>query len=199
MRRIIVKKALAVLLVLCLCLSLTACGAEKPERAVENLLEAIKIYDQATIAKYLTAEELVGGTDEVDMDDEEVFKRMFKKLSYEIKGSSTEGDTATVDVELTAIDMKEIFGTYVDQVFALTLENAFKPEGEALSEEELKAKSKQVLIDLVGADDAKMVTTTVEFQLEKNEKSWKVKNNEDVADAVTGGMISTIELLKDSE
>ncbi|HHW45606.1 MAG TPA: DUF4878 domain-containing protein [Clostridiales bacterium] len=193
------KKALAVLLVLCLCLSLTACGAEKPERAVENLLEAIKIYDQATIAKYLTAEELVGGTDEVDMDDEEVFKRMFKKLSYEIKGSSTEGDTATVDVELTAIDMKEIFGTYVDQVFALTLENAFKPEGEALSEEELKAKSKQVLIDLVGADDAKMVTTTVEFQLEKNEKSWKVKNNEDVADAVTGGMISTIELLKDSE
>lgn len=193
------KKALAVLLVLCLCLSLTACGAEKPERAVENLLEAIKIYDQATIAKYLTAEELVGGTDEVDMDDEEVFKRMFKKLSYEIKGSSTEGDTATVDVELTAIDMKEIFGTYVDLVFALTLENAFKPEGEALSEEELKAKSKQVLIDLVGADDAKMVTTTVEFQLEKNEKSWKVKNNEDVADAVTGGMISTIELLKDSE
>lgn len=193
------KKALAVLLVLCLCLSLTACGAEKPERAVENLLEAIKIYDQATIAKYLTAEELVGGTDEVDMDDEEVFKRMFKKLSYEIKGSSTEGDTATVDVELTAIDMKEIFGTYVDQVFALTLENAFKPEGEALSEEELKAKSKQVLIDLVGADDAKMVTTTVEFQLEKNEKSWKVKNNEDVADAVTGRMISTIELLKDSE
>ena len=193
------KKVLSVLLVLCLCFVLAACGGEKPETAVANLLEAIKNGDNETIEKYLASEDFDSGADEVDLGEEEIAEYLFSKLTYEIKGSNVSGDTASVDVELTTLDMPAVFGSYITEMLSLAMENAFKSEGEALSEEELDEKSKQALINLMTAEDAKTVTKTVGFQLEKNEKSWRVKNSKEVADAVMGGLISALESLGDIE
>lgn len=193
------KKVLSVLLVLCLCFVLAACGGEKPETAVANLLEAIKNGDNETIEKYLPSEDFDAGADEVGLGEEEIAEYLFSKLTYEIKGSNVSGDTASVDVELTTLDMPAVFGSYITEMLSLAMENAFKSEGEALSEEELDEKSKQALINLMTAEDAKTVTKTVGFQLEKNEKSWRVKNSKEVADAVMGGLISALESLGDIE
>lgn len=193
------KKVLSVLLVLCLCFVLAACGGEKPETAVANLLEAIKNGDNETIEKYLPSEDFDAGADEVGLGEEEIAEYLFSKLTYEIKGSNVSGDTASVDVELTTLDMPAVFGSYITEMLSLAMENAFKSEGEALSEEELDEKSKQALINLMTAEDAKTVTKTVGFQLEKNKKSWRVKNSKEVADAVMGGLISALESLGDIE
>lgn len=192
------KTCIIVVFALLLSLMATACGnsGETPEKAVTNALNAVKNFDKDTAQKYFDYNELFSNNSETDeLIGEEHARLVFGKLSFKVLSSSKEGDTATVKTEITNIDMADVMVEYFRQAMALALENAFIGDN-TWSEEETNSQMEQILIDLLKRDDNKTKTSTVDIKLSKHDDNWKIDINEELRDAVFGGIIS---MTKDME
>lgn len=192
------KKIFVVFVLLLLSLALVGCGnrGETPEQAVTNALNAIKNLDRETAQKYFDYEGLANSNEEAEelIEDEENAKLIVDKLSFKIISSSIEGDTATVKMEITNIDMARIFGEYVQQAIGLAFGNIFAGK----SDEEIKAQAEQLFVDLLKRKDNKMVTSTINVKLTRNESSWKINNGEEFLDAALGGLVSAAKAMDEN-
>jgi hypothetical protein len=66
------------------------------------------------------------------------------------------------------------------------------PEAEQLSDEEAEKVIMQLLFDAIANED-QTTTTTIEVNLVKNNNSWTISMNDQLADAIMGGFISAFE------
>lgn len=198
------KKLGIILLIALLSLTvLTSCslGVEKPEKVVSNALEALKKQDQEKMKEYFTYEELMNFSNEEkkeieesddSFDSEQIKKLIFAKLEYKILSSTEKGDKATVEIEITNIDMKVVMQQYLAEAFQIAMSNAFD-EDSAISDEEIDKKLEQIFIDKMSKNDQTTKTTTVEIQLEKKDNKWQIQLDEKIQDAITGGMLTAFQ------
>ncbi len=192
------KKILVTLIVLTMGLTvmLTGCGSkgETPDQAVTNALKAVKTLDKENIEKYLSYDQLTNYTEDEEnaLESEELLKQFFAKLDYKIVSSNVEENIATVKTEITNIDLKNVIGEYVKRAMAIVFENAFKPEGEQLTEEAIQEQGIQILNDILKESQDKTVTNTVDIKLTKNEDGWKITMDETLQSALTGGLTDAI-------
>ena len=187
------KKVLAILMVLLLVFGLVACGGESPEQAVKNTFDAIKQNDSETASKYIDYDDLLkaGETNEEDdAETDEMVKLILGHFDYKIISSSQEGDEATVQAEITNIDMKTIMGDFVSEALVLAFSG--------LDEETMEAQMKDKFSDLINREDNQTLTKTVEIKLAKSGSSWKIDMSDETADAIFGGMLSVAEDLNAS-
>jgi len=126
------------------------------------------------------------------LESEELLKQFFAKLDYKIVSSNVEENIATVKTEITNIDLKNVIGEYVKRAMAIVFENAFKPEGEQLTEEAIQEQGIQILNDILKESQDKTVTNTVDIKLTKNEDGWKITMDETLQSALTGGLTDAI-------
>jgi hypothetical protein len=196
--------ALILLLALLSLTALTSCslGVEKPEKVVSNALEALKKQDKEKMEEYFTYEELMNFSNEETEDAEDNFnneqikKLIFAKLEYKIISSIEKGDKATVQIEITNIDMKVVMQQYFTEALQIAMSNAFAGDS-AISDEELDKKLEQIFIDKMSKNDQTTKTTTVEIQLEKKDNKWKIQLDEKIQDAITGGMLTAFQDIED--
>lgn len=170
---------------------------EKPEEAVDKALKAVKSLDEETANKYFASEweGWVGGNAEAPvLKDDEVLKQIFGSIEYKTLSASTDGDKATVTTEITAMDLKPIFGEFLQQSMTVAMANAFAKDN-PVSDEELEKQMEQIFIDLLKKEDNAKVTSTVEFALTKHENSWKIQPNEALGNAILGGLQDLAESL----
>ncbi len=187
------KKILSVLLCLALIISTVGCGGgEKPEQAVSNLLDAIKVADKEAAEKYINYDELMDKDEDESLskDDEEIYKLLCQDLTYEIKSSEVNGDTAKVEADITNVDMKPILG----ELFTSLIPLAFS----GLDEEQIDEKTKEILKDLMSREDNETVTNTVTIDLSKKDNTWKIDESNELANAILGDLISVQEEMDDS-
>lgn len=172
---------------------LPACSpkGETPEQATTNALNAIRDMKTSTIQKYLVYEDFMGSEVEELGEDEEYVKLIFRHLSHNILSSSIDGETSTVKVEVTNINMAVILTEYFQQAFAFTFSNAFSED--PLSEEEVNELTEQMLVDLLKKDDVELTTSTITIALTKTDSSWKLEVDDVFRDAILGGMLSAME------
>lgn len=199
-----IKKLAIILLVALLSLTvLTSCslGVEKPEKVVSNALDALKKQDQEKMEEYFTYEELMNFSDEEkkeieESDDsfnsEQIKKLIFAKLEYKILSTTEKGDKATVEAEITNIDMKAVMQQYFSEVLDISMSNALAGDS-AISDEEIDEKLEQIFIEKMTKNDQATKTTTVEIQLVKKDNKWKIQLDEKIQDAITGGMLTAFQ------
>jgi len=58
-----------------------------------------------------------------------------------------------------------------------------------LTDEELEKKSEEKYIEILKRDDIGMATTTVDIKLTENGDSWKLNLDEELQNAILGGLI----------
>lgn len=198
------KKIGLFLIIICIIFSVTACKSttkskdESPDAAVSHLITAIKNVDTPTITKYLGTDKVFDSTtDSLGAADDKT-NLILSKLSCNIITSSINENTATVETEITSLDMKEIFSTYMSQALAISMSNAFKDESERLSESEVQKQTDDIFNNLMKDEKAKLTTQQITIQLTKNGDSWKITNDETFQDAISGGLISSINDYKSS-
>jgi len=182
------KKLTVIVLLLMLVMGCSA-GGEAPEAAVEKALKAVKSLDEETMNQYFSQwDGFVGSNAEAPaLKDVEALKQIFGSIEYKIVSASTDGDKAVVTTEITALDLKPIFGEFLQQSIALSMSQAFAKDN-PMSDEELEKQINQMLIDLLKKEDNAKVTSTVELSLAKHENSWKIQPNEAFGNAVFGGL-----------
>lgn len=203
-----VKSFLVVILISITCLgTFLGCNPkESPSEVVTKALTATKSLDEASMKNYFTYEELMNfdkankdkDASKKALEDKETAKLLFSKLNFKVLSSSTDKDTATVKTEITNLDMKSIIGEYFAEAMKLAMGNAFLSSDKQLSDDEMSKKAEQMFKDIISKPDNKTVTATVDVKLEKVDKKWKIKMDEKFQDAITGGLVTVMNSMKDS-
>ena len=199
------KKILAILLSLCMAISLAGCGgAESPSKVTDRFFKAIKDKDVETISKLYEGddidlseigEELSDLSDEdTSLMDKEVQSRLIDMMfdfDYEIGDEEIDGDNAVVKVKMTSYALGDVMSAFYTDFMAWALENLFSN----VSEAETTEKASEILIEKL--DEAeKTYTEEIEVKLVKKDNEWIVSEDTDVTgllNVMTGNLAGTIE------
>lgn len=189
------KKIVSLVMAFAMFVGMTGCGAkETPETAVKNALDAIKAFDSEKAAKYMDYDALMKdvetGTQSENAKEDEAVKLVFKNLTYDIKSSTVDGDTATVKTEITNADMSSVITEMVTQVFALATT--------VTNPDELGDKGAKIFEDLLNSADVKKTTKTVDIKLTKVDGNWRIDTDEDMMNAILGGLIDAMKVFAEA-
>ena len=183
---------------------------ETPEQAVENVFNAVKSADRETANKYFDYDGLYKSLDaegkEVELDPEdqksaeEQSKKVLSEMEYKIISSeeTEDEDTATVKTEITNIDMGKVMKDLVGNVMIMSMQEANKEESDRLSDEEMVKKTDEMFDETLEKYKDEKVTNTVDIKLNKVSGQWKVVVDDDVKNAVMGGLMKATQEMIDS-
>ena len=174
------KKIIAIILVLAMLLSFTACGGEEnAKKALNNALTAVKNFDQEGMEKYL----LNGKIDETALQatGAEEAKAIFSTFSWKIVDCDEEGDKASASVDLTCVSLAGIMLDLSAEMLEKTMDGTLSLED---SSEYVASRMGEMIKD----PKAKTNTQNVEFLLEKVEGQWKLTNPEVVTTVMIAGL-----------
>ncbi len=184
------KKRFIILLSVIFLFGASACGSkESPETAVTNYLNAFNTLDTETISLY-SSEEYTGELLNDESGSAALSKEMLQNMSFEILSSEEKGDTATVTVSITNTDAAIVLSEYVSSAFGLIFSG--------LSEEEMDAKMTELLAAAFENNKESTVTNEVTLSLSKENDQWKVLPDEEMLDAILGGMYSIAESMSNA-
>ena len=184
------KKLLAAVLTVIMAVSLGACGAkEGPDTAVSNYLNAIKAQDFKTASNYGDVEydELSGENE--DEQSSAMMNSLMESLSYTIVSTEESADTATVKVNIKAIDMSLVMSDYISQAFTLAFSG--------IAEDELQQKMLEVFSTALENNKENLIEREVDVALTKGENGWVITMSNELADAITGGLLTVADSFSD--
>ncbi|WP_426350168.1 DUF5105 domain-containing protein [Alloiococcus sp. CFN-8] len=197
------RKFIAAFLSVFMIFGITGCSKEKsPDEVVKITLAALKEGDYIKASEYINYEELMDAAGEVEIGElegldsqdmkelEELAALLFKELEYKILSFEEEKASAVVQAEITNIDMSEVLGEVFLQMFTLAFSG--------LEEEEMNEKAMEAFTESMSQEERSLVTNTVDIELTKEEDKWKINITDELLDGIFGGVISTIENMKDS-
>lgn len=191
------KRIFALVTVLSMCLSLTACGSNRAsaETVVDNAIKAFQSVDQEQTQQYWGDTDFTETSDELTSEDEAYSQELLKKiaggLTYTITGSSEDEDagTATVTVEFTNIDMGAVMSDWVADMISQAFGYAFLPGDQQPTDEELNQMYMDSLEEAMDNHADDKVTNTVDISLSLVDDEWKIDTTDDVVNAMVGGMM----------
>ena len=169
------KKILSIVLCLFVLLSVAACGkTNEAAAALEKDLAALKS------GAFADTEILQGSAfaNEEDM----MLDAMFARFSYKIGESKIDGDTATVAVTMTMVDMGEAFSAYMSAAMEHLDEANWDADGSYFAE-------------MIKGEDVATTDFSVTVNMEKNADGvWAVakEGNEALYNALTGGLLDSL-------
>ncbi len=193
------SKLFALLLALSLvALSFTGCFKQKPDAFVEDVLKGVQEYDEDTISTYFPDNDLESqlasgeGEDDLQLTDEqnatlkEIIKTMCTGMTYEIKETTQDGNSATVQVAITNKDLTAVMNAMLSEVFSAALASAFSSD-EEMSDEALTTLMIDSIKKNLASDSISTVTTTVDLKLIYQDKAWTIQNRDELETAIMGG------------
>lgn len=188
----ITVKILAVLTVLTLTLAvcLTGCGisdADKAAKTVESYVSALRNgnYDEA---RTYTDTDITNANPNSTLNAEEFLCKLFSSLDAEVISTEETSDgTFCVKTEITAVDMASVVKNFMSKVMEYAFSTAFSDNPP--TDEENEAKSIEILMDCISAEDIGTVTNTVDVTVVKNEDGeFTIAGDDILTDALLGGM-----------
>lgn len=183
------SRYLLILVTITFILSMVACtnpDFPKAEESVNGFFKSLSEADLKTAESYCASD--TSNFTFADPQEEQLAKLIFSKTKHEIASSVEEGDTATVKVKVTNLDLQKIFEEMFGKVFDETFNSAL--EGEEISDEEMEEKTMQYLKESMSNPDAPVLTNEFEITLNKDngKKMWVIQDNDALINNLTGNL-----------
>ena len=208
------RKFFAILLMITLVFTFTSCGGTSktqtdqltPTETADKFLAGLKAKDLEAVEEYYEGD--IGDLTMLEEEDEpalaDVINAMVDKIfdfDYVLGNEKIDGDSATVEVELTTYDfggiIQEIMGGLMEDAFALKLTGMSQEEMEAEINELIGGKFKEALDNA-----AKDHTIKVPMELTRKDGKWVVKDlasSKDFLNALSGGLMELADSLQAAE
>ena len=141
-----------------------------PEDTVKSAFDALISLDFQTFNRYLdssgTTKNGVLVKDNKPFGDhpDQVAKSMVSGFSYKIIGTKEQGNTATVQVQITNKDLSNVLSSIIN------------------------AKNEEKTAEIINGIQTKK-QFNVSLPLKKDETGWKIEMTKELANAITGGLI----------
>lgn len=171
---LIIMSVVAIIVVLMVILVIMAMGNHSPKKVVEKTLQDMKTGSYAQ--DMLSA--LVQGEDNLNAEGQ---KLLFEKLEWKVLNEKQEGETATVEVEITNKDFKTIMGNYMQKALKAAISGN-------TSEKEMT----NYLIEELRNEEVQTVTQNHIISLEKKDGKWEVVEDENFVNSVLPGLYDAI-------
>lgn len=188
------KKTFGFLTTLVLLFAFAGCSSEEsPEMAVNNYLTAFQTVDLETIAKYTSdSNDTTDTADDAisDLENDKTGMAFVENMTFEVLSSTQEDDTATVKVSITNVDMANAMGKAMTEMISLAFSG--------LSEEEMEQRSTEIILSAITDNKDITLTKEVDISLVKGENNWLIVPNDDLVDAITGGLVSYAENINEA-
>ena len=196
------KKLLSIILAAIFIISLVGCSSPKPEDVVDTFLKSTQALDIEKMAECMESD-IQGDLKDITLEDSDeslkdfmdYFRKNASKMTYEIKDTKVDGDSAVVTVDCKYIDGSEALENAFTAVFDEALEKAFA--GSEMSEEEIENKLVEYLNNYEAKED-KFATSTVKIDCVKKDNKWYVSDfGEDFFDVMFSNYLSIMEDMDD--
>lgn len=193
-----VKFKLIFLVIIILC---TICGmikgfknlnikSKEPQKAVEQFCIELKRINKNEVNKYVEYEKLLSSLDEMLLTNnspkvEEIEKLLFKEIEWNIKQAEIKEESATVTIELTNIDFKNIM---IELMKKIVTQKAIQKE---ISTDIALEK----LYEVLNESNNNKVTTTQDITLYKEKNNWRIEINENLVNLIYPGISDVVTAL----
>lgn len=198
----ILKKITAIIMVLVMSLSLSGCNEEKKaEEALNQTMSALQKGDFLKAGGYIADTSALTGNAAFDTykDNNDFTGAIFSKLTYSVNSvEKTDSSNVKINATVSNVNMGNVISNAIGEIFTLALSNAFAPEEEQMSDEQMQNKMAELIAEGINAEDAEIVSKTVDVNVIKTDDGWKIDADEEVVDAVTGGLLTVAENMENS-
>lgn len=180
--------AVQVLLVV-LFFSWNAGRQNRPEQVVRNDLNRIRELDADTIQSFVSYENLINSDLTSSAPDDktvEAVSLFFKNFNYKIIQKQTEGDTASVTVRITNIDMHALASDLIRAILTESVDIYTD------SNDRQTDNYYELLCDTLSSKTYETKNTTAVFQLRKDASGWVILADPELENALVSGFISYI-------
>lgn len=176
------KRILCFMLAAVMLVGFTACNkATSPRDAVDRFVVAMNKKDFRAAFAYIADYDsfgFSGGT-------EDIIGAVASSMKAEFLGESAGSTGATVDVNITTVDLREIYMSAAAKVIPSYYEAAVS--GRTISEAEIGERLIDEVVAEAGMNSAPTVTTKVSLQLIKSDSGkWQIRLDNDAYYAITG-------------
>ncbi|AQU78442.1 DUF4878 domain-containing protein [Planococcus faecalis] len=170
---------------------LVGCGSENPSATAEDFLTAVQKNDFEKAGSYVQGgiDSLTTEQEATDEVDEELAKTLFENISKnygfkKVEEVSADGDKAVIKTEITSLDMGSVMTSTMAEIMPLAFASAFDEETPE-SEKAFEEMTEKTMIKYMTAEDAPLVTRSVELNLEKDsEGNFKIVDDENLEEAI---------------
>lgn len=153
-----------------------------PTGTLEQILTALKTNDYSKVENY---KELIGSSGVLEDSelDQEAQKLLFEKLEWNIKEENVDGDTATIELEITNKDFKTVIKNYMQTVLKIAF------SGQEINEEQMT----NYLLDELKNEEVGLVTENQTIVMKKVDEKWEIEDLEEFMNALMPGLSDAME------
>lgn len=174
-------RIIALILAAALMAPLAGCNqAASPRDAVDRFASAMNQNNFREAFAYIATYDGFGFSD----GSEEIMKAVASSMKVEFLGEDVGGTTAYVDVNITTIDLREIYMDAASVVIPAYYGDAVS--GRHISEDEVGTRLVNEVVEQANRSYAPTVTTRVSLYLVKESGKWKIQLDTNAYYAVTG-------------
>lgn len=170
------NKLMSLIMILVLILGLYGCGNKTPSNVVDETLDSIKSGKNKVFSQVINSK--VGDSGK-NSDTEQVYSKSMskfmdsiKKITYKVNSETIDNDIAKVNVTLNGPDFEAVLSQFMDKASTDAL------SGNAINNEETDTKYDEMLSEAL--DNAEPCERTMDIELIKDDKGWKIKNENDL-------------------
>ena len=183
-------RIILILILLILIIAIIYVVMPSPEKALEGMFKNLKEGNFEKVNEYVNYAEIENITEEnnnnIMLESEENQKLFYEALQWNIKSVKTEGNVATVTVEVTNKDFKEVISNYMEKAFQQWFLQGNLDE----------QKMQEYLVEELKSQDIPVKTQETTISLEKQNGKWKVKVDDNLKNALYPGLIEFIESIE---
>lgn len=180
------KKIVTLLMLLIFTWTFVGCGP-KPDATVTNFFTSIKQGDLQKAATFMKSD--ANSKNELKFDDasqEKVIKSLFAKVDYQMGKAVVNGNTATVDVKVTSVDITKVYAKMIQDLLGKYMSQAMS--GEKVDEQKQNAEIMDYLVNAINDANAEKLNSDVQVKLVKDKSGWLIDPSEDLFNAITGNL-----------
>jgi len=171
---------------------------ETPKKSFSKAIMAIKDYNVREMNKYLNftgVKSFKTSKKSMIARDKKLVYAFFSKLRFKVLSVSENKNNAKIKAIISNQEIKNLVKIYFTKAFKFSFKNVFAKKSLRLSQKQVEKKIRDILLEVVSGKHNKRISATVEVKLIKYKDYWKIKANNKLADALTGGGVSYFEKL----
>ncbi|MGG7212644.1 DUF5105 domain-containing protein [Clostridium nigeriense] len=185
------KKLALILAMMLSTVLIYGCGGKTPTAVVNEYFEKIKSGDTDVQQLFSMVEEETEnaeeneGNSQEDNFSEEVQNKLLEKLkeiTYTVNSETIDGDNAKVNVTVKGMDLNIVIGKVMQEAFSFALTQAFS--GTEMTEEENDAYFNNLFSKYL--DEVTYSERTLDIELTKVDKEWKIKETDTISKLLLG-------------
>ena len=174
-------RVVAIVVILLAIIGLIYLAIPTPEKTVNNMFESLKKGDFEQTSQYINYNEvsLINQLEEEENTEINADEKiLFESLEWNIKSINEQGETSSIEVEVTNKDYEVAFKNYIQEMFKKFLNN------EDISEQE----QFDLLLNEIKKEETGTKTTTQTITAVKENGKWRITADDNLTKALYPGL-----------